>query len=956
MGFFLTLLITAALAVLADLLRPKPENENVKPAGLGDFRFPTATEQRSIPLIWGTVKLEGPNVTWYDDLLQDAITEKVKTGLFSSEKVVVGYRYHLGVQQSLCMGEVDELRRIWIGDDLVSDFTGAPLVHDDTFTIDEPDLFGGEDLGQGGIVGTMRFFAGTSSQSASSYLSDWQKEPPVTGDTPAYRDVCYIAPDVEHVLYGTSTSIKPWKFELRRVPNGLALTGNKHIVVTGANPMNVLYEVLTNTDWGFGISSGSIDTSDFTTAANTLYDEGNGFSFVLDRPEDIGEMVRRIEDQIDGICFKNPMSGQWQMKLIRADYNILTVPEINGTSLLDLESFTRSTWESTSNQVRVPFEQADDDYKSTYGFAQDMANIQVVGANVSATINHPGVKDKALANAIAWRELRTLSIPLAQGTFVVDRSFYGVLPGDVIAFTDEDLDFDRLPIRIRSVDYGDLLDGRIRIEGVQDVFFAAAGTFGDPPLTGWSPPTDTLVAFPTDEQLAFEAPRAMTMRDPGSSDPTTDKVYAAARRQGPEATFLMLERNAAGTPVGSFVQFGQTFKFMLVGELDSALAPGSAYPLTSLTIVPDPDTQAAVLNAFPTVLDINELGNELLSLCMVGDEFFLVQSAQSSGGNVQLNNVYRGVLDSVQGDHSSGDKVYLLFVGAGISDGSIVSGNNVDVKLIPKSTSDTLDTASATAVSFQMDDRTRRPYPPSSFDLNGTTLDTTNVDLDGSGSGEDVGILVDEIVRRDFRTVNEIEALSDDAAVLWSDFPSANSTTVEVDILDGVTTLSSETGISGTSVTMRQLDILQGLDTTTLPASLTVAVRESHTLAGVVYVSRHDFALTFTVSSPFVGKFAFGTLDQSDVSQQFVVVADTVDHVFNLSSSFTAGDVEYRINGGSWTTLISAGGSGPGTIANALLTNSDTIEVRHGSTDTSPQKLLTMTVSGAEEAYAVLIS
>lgn len=1037
-GFWMMLLVQVALFVLADLLRPKPDLENAKPSGLGDFRFPTATEQRLIPLIWGTVRIEGPNVMWWGDLIQDAITQKVKTGLFSSEKQVIGFRYFIGIQSALCMGPIQDMTQVWIGDDVVlsetalrafgvgaggtgyeegdkltivggagtaasvrvtkvesitgavrrvkprknGDYTTLPaspasttggsgtsctitfesglVLPDGTYTIDEPDLFGGEDLGQGGIVGTLKLHAGEPLQAVSTYLAQFQKEPPVTGNTPAYRDICYTAPNADPVLVGTSTSMKAWKWEVRRFPNGLALTGGDHIVVGGANLMNVLYEVLTSSDWGYGIDAADIDVPNFVTAAETLVTEGQGFSFILDRKEDASNMIRRLEQQGEFVLFENPLTAKWQVKLVRADYDILLVPEMNGTNVLDVPTFTRSTWESTSNQVHVPFNQANDQYKGTYGFAQDMANVRILGANITVEVSHPGIKDAALANSIAWRDLRTLAIPLAQGKWIVDRTFFGVLPGDVVAFTNADVGFVRLPIRIKSVNYGDLLEGRIAIEGVQDVFFAAAGSFGDPPGSGWEPPSDTLVAIPVAEQIAFEAPRALTARDPESSDPTTDKVFAAARRQGPEVSFRMVERHAGGTPTGGFAEIGEVWQFQLIGELVSALNLSGTNPLTSVLVDATPDTQAALINAFPDVVNVTDLGTDLVSLCLIDSEFILVQSAQTSGGDVQLNSVYRGVLDSVQEDHLAGAEVYLLFVGAGMSDSSLPAGDNVHVKLLPRSISDDLDEADATQIEFTMSDRTRRPYPPSSFDIEGTTLDTTGVDLDGSGSGEDVGMLIDAVIRRDFRTLEEIQPLSIDAAVLDGSFPAENGTTIEARILDvpGGAVLASETGVTGTTfAVLRKLDILAALGTTTLPASLTAAVRQSHTFESTVYPSLVDLVLTFTIVDPLIGEFAWGVLDDGDISPIYDVQSgdDSTDHDFTLSTAFTSGDVEYRLDGGSFLQLIAAGMT-TGTIPNAGLSVGTDIEIRHLSPDTTPQKLLVMDVGGAERAYAVLIS
>src|SRR5690606_10544182 len=84
--FFTLLAVFAVLMVLSTVLKPKPQIENAKPAGLGDFKFPTAAEGRPVPIIWGTVKQEGPNVVWYGDLRPRAITKKIKTGLFSSKR------------------------------------------------------------------------------------------------------------------------------------------------------------------------------------------------------------------------------------------------------------------------------------------------------------------------------------------------------------------------------------------------------------------------------------------------------------------------------------------------------------------------------------------------------------------------------------------------------------------------------------------------------------------------------------------------------------------------------------------------------------------------------------------------------------------------------------------------------------------------------------------------------
>jgi hypothetical protein len=77
--------------------------------GPGHSRTETKGEGRPIPIVWGTCKLQGPMVAWYGDLTVSAMKKKVKTGIFSSEKVTTGYKYYLGMQLVFCSGELDSI-------------------------------------------------------------------------------------------------------------------------------------------------------------------------------------------------------------------------------------------------------------------------------------------------------------------------------------------------------------------------------------------------------------------------------------------------------------------------------------------------------------------------------------------------------------------------------------------------------------------------------------------------------------------------------------------------------------------------------------------------------------------------------------------------------------------------------------------------------------------------------
>lgn len=954
-----TLALFAASLVLGELLRPKPDLKNAKPAGLGDFQFPTAAEDRRVPLLWGTVLVKGPNVVWADDLRIDPITERVRTGLFSSETFVKGYRYHIGMQLVFCEGPIDGLRRMWIKDALVVDGTSALVEHGDTFTIDDPELFGGEDLGNGGFEGTFEFFAGTSDQMPSDYLTPFIEH---NGQAPAYRHYCYIAPFADPPYVGNSTTIDAPRFELRRIAtaeaNGLGLadpTVNGH----DANPMNVLYEVLTNLDWGKKIDPAEIDEASFVDAAVTLKAEGNGFSFLLDREEQIGDLVRQIEQQIDGTIYKHPGTGLWTAKLARDDYDVEDIPLFTDGSdgeeanVVEVETFTRGTWEATANVVSIEFANREGEYTTTYATAQNDANIALQGGNrVPAGDRYGGVKDPTLADSIAWRDLRTLSSPLAQARVVTDRTTYEVQPYDVVrlTFTGREFAVRDLPMRVKWVDRGSLLDGRIVYELVEDVFRAGAGSYGPPPASGWDPPEIGLEPFDAAEQVAFEAPRALTVRDPDSPLPYLAKVYAAARQPGSATAFDIRARHSASSPSGDFDRIGTVYRFVKIGELAADLPVGSAVPHAVLAIESTPDSDADILAELPGSLadapTTEMMGTELLGLAYCTGEFWLIQYAQDgTGTQVNLRNVYRGALDSVQKEHSAGEAVFLLFVGGGMSTDTVPAAHNVDVKLIPRSYQGAVDEGDATTISFSMEDRTRRPYAPSELSLNGQRFDDT-VDLEGGGPGHLDGIIV-ALLRRDFTTTNEVASLEADAEAIDTTPPNKHEIVITLDPDDTAEELFTYEIEDAASAEIPRSLILWWTDGV-LPERLRFSIKALHDFEGSSRDSLYSLVWDFDITTELTGFANLGVRTPGQVASYVSTFTGSLSYSLAVAIS---SDVEWFNPGPmSWETLIPAGNTG-GAIAVVPGFNA---QVRHNGVGHEIPVLVTVdAVGGTPHAYAV---
>ena len=1039
-GFLQTLAIFLVLTIISELLRPKPKFENAKAAGLDDFKFPTATEGRSVPVVFGTVKLKGPNVIWYGNLGQSRITKRVRTSPFSKKTVTVGYRYFMGVQYALCRGPGTSLLRAYVGEDLVY---STPVSHLETFYINKPELFGGDDAGNGGFVGTFQFFGGEADQPPSGYLSNEGISDPefaafgsgyqvgdvvtlvggtfttpasflilglgsgiggafsatnfntlrllnpgnysvfpsspaaVTGGsgtgafisfnltgggqqlvgsnsrTPTYCGTSYV---VGRPYVGNSTSIKPVAWEVRRIPNGLGLPTAQAALNSGndANPMNVAYEVLTDTTFGLGIAAANIDSASFSAAAATLATENNGMSFSLDAKKEAYEILNLVQEQVDGVLYYDHSSNKYKIKLIRDDYTADTIAELNETNS-SLVDFDRGSWEGTTNCVDVKYTSRVKDYQDTSAIAQDSANIRIQdNVVISGSRVYPGCKADELASVLAWRDLRTLSYPLTRATVRVDQQFYEVAPGEPLALTSSALGIRRLPMRVIKIDYGDQTDNQVKLTLVQDVFFFSAGSFAPPGGTGWEPPSDTLVPFPADQQLAIEMPRALVHRDPDATAPTEGRVLTSGRQQGIEIFYRAYAKLQAAS---DYVQVDDGVAFMRIGELSSPVGTTGATPLPSLAITATPDLQPRIRELFDSAPTITVLGVELVGLILVGNEFMLVQDASNSGFDVTFQNVYRGVMDSTREAHAAGTKVYCL-AGGTLGIGPFNETDALDVKLQPKSSLATVDLSLVTAISFPMNRRVRRPYPVGQLSLDSSAWAAT-VSLEALGGSEEATGFGVSWVRRDYRTAeggNEITALTTDAASLFSDFPSANGTQYQVRILndpDGSPALLlTFSSLSGTSQDVLRLSILKQTDGV-LPTRMRVEILTSHTDNALVlsslYTAQHDFDVT----SGLTGFFEFTALDTNEVSASYTANAAGT-HSFLLSTAFTAGDVQQRVNGGAWVTLISAGNTS-GSIAGVSV--SDTIEVRHTSTDANALKQLTMTAPGAgTDAFAVLFT
>ncbi len=684
-----------ALMVLGELLAPKPK----KPKNDSQLEFPDNRQDRKIPLFAGTVQLRGPLLAWWGDVRKKAITES-SGGMFGSTKTIVGYKYYGAMQLVLGHGKIDAVTQLHFGRKLAWTWDGVdPASTIDTgISIDNPELLG-DSKAEGGISGTLYIHSGDDAQPPDSYLAS------KLGVVPAHGGISYcvwsnIARKGGGYLGNSKFPPEIW-ITVRRLPR--LLGSGKHNIGGHANPAEFLYEMQVNSYWGAGMGTDQINTDSFIASANTLYDEGLGIAPLYADATDVDGICLDVLEHIDGAIYSDIFTGKRTLVLARADYTLSAQPLFDETNSI-LTDYSRPAWDETVNEVHVSFLDASTGEQATV-IAQDLANQQIQQAIVARTIDYPACPTAAQAQKLAWRDVRALSIPLAKCTVRADRSAWVLRPGMVVRVSNALLGISELAMRVSRINYGTLVNGQIEFECAQDVFSLSNTIYGAVPATGWSDPTTA--PAPALYEILTEAPYHLTRADPDSSTPEVGKLLTwAAAPSGDSFQYQIHTRQGAD----SYVQRG-TAPFGATATLVGALAPGAiSVQITAgqdLDLLEDTDATGQAQ------------GQNLIS---IDTEWLSWRTKTDNGGGVwTLNNLYRGVLDTVPATHAAGARVQFLGDAMGTTADEYALTASVDAKYLPQTGRGTLPLASASNLPITLTQRVQRPYPPADVKINGSS-------------------------------------------------------------------------------------------------------------------------------------------------------------------------------------------------------------------------------------------
>ena len=523
--------------------------------------------------------------------------------------------------------------------------------------------------------------------------------------SPNYRGICYAV--LRGFYVGTSSSPRPMAFVVRRCPDPLAMGPSFANLGGDANPAFVVYDLLTNSRYGLGILPARIDATSFEYAATLLKNEGLGVSMLFDSLQTADQIIGEVLRHADGVLYVDLQTGLWTIKLARADYDISTIPEIGVDDILSVQ-FARASWLETSNQVTLSYIDRANDFNTRTVKQEDNGNIAITGEVRTENVTFNGLSNGATAALVASRCLMGFTYPISKITITVDRKAWKYRIGGVFKLTWVPLGVVGMVYRIIKIGYGEVADGKITIDAIEDIFGLNFTLYDPPPASGWINPTGAPTA-PAFQKLE-EAPLQLA---------PTSGIYAitlAARAEGTDHKYEVFQPIA-----GVDTETNEVLSFTPIGLLEGN------YPAATLAL----DATGFKLQVHGVDLSVlanTDAGGLLLgtNLALIDEELVSWESwTLNHDGTISIANVLRGVMDTVPRDHTSGAPVLFVTDGSGLTQAAPYAvDQTVQAKILPENNKGLFPLSSASYISVVTRSRFARPYPPGNFRMQGASYGT----------------------------------------------------------------------------------------------------------------------------------------------------------------------------------------------------------------------------------------
>lgn len=342
------------------------------------------------------------------------------------------WKYFAGWVYDLGWGPIDAMTELYKDERRV--YTGSNNAGS-TITVNDPNAWGGEHV-NGGEYYVADIMPGAlyPFQQPNPYLRS------LLGHVPAWSGKARL------VIHGGSTvtgeddksgyfaagvqggvALRPVSCTTLHLPNLLGVPEYKAINDgKDANIIEVMYDWMTARARGYGyggrVSTDSFHMDSWRAAAQKVWEENLGHSAEY---KDSGVSARDTLEEMaafgSAAVFENPRTGEIKINLIRRNYSIPSLRVFDETKISSVKGFSQETRQSaqTPNEIRLTFNDRDNNYKARPLNAQNDAAIRAAGgAIIPRNVAYRGVACQPTAKLVLARELRA-AFPRPPFTIVV---------------------------------------------------------------------------------------------------------------------------------------------------------------------------------------------------------------------------------------------------------------------------------------------------------------------------------------------------------------------------------------------------------------------------------------------------------------------------------------------------------------------------------------------------------
>lgn len=618
----------------------------------------------------------------------------------SSKPKVTRYYFDIHMGLGLPLDEIVEIK--------ASDKTAwrGSVTDNQQVFINAPELFGGDE-GEGGLQGTLDVMFGAETQTVLPRLAAM-----LDGLVPAFRGITTAF--YSGLICTSNPYPKAWEV-LRR--GGNRLWGNQAPwypetqfiwladgQIKAMNPIHILYQIRTSTQFR-GWPRSLMDDAAWRAAALQCYNEQLGLCFEWLRGDSFKSFSDAVCAHVGCEVYDHRTTGLVSIELFRdgPTDDLVLFDEDNG--LLEIIEDDNGGNDDVPSEMVCSYKDAIDG---------KIKQVRVVNAAVGARqrgrsvekAEYLGAPTASIAARIIERDLTIKTSGLKRFKLVCDRRARNLNIAQRIKIRSLKRGIDQLVVRVGKIEDGTMIDGRMTITVVQDVFSLPLSSYVAVPPPGWLPPDRTPAA------ANIRLPIEISYRDLAAS-------VDAANLQliDPSAAYM-------GTVAIAPTQMSLNYRLTTrVGTSGAFADQGIADWCPSALVV-----GAIARSAGPTVIQLSGMTRldevELGTAALINGEVVRVVALNTSTG---VATIARGCIDTAPAQHVAGSRIWFYEDGTGADQAAYTLGTAMQAQLLTNTSSAELDPALAGTSSLTLQARQGKPYPPGRLLINGSAYPTDAV-------------------------------------------------------------------------------------------------------------------------------------------------------------------------------------------------------------------------------------